>query len=158
MPLSDFYTGYLRNELEPGEFVQAVAVPLGDEVVVRAYKISKRYDSDISAVLAVPAVRLGADGRVELARFAFGGMAATVKRAAAAEAAVLGQRWDESTLAKAQAALGIDFQPMTDHRASAGYRLQVARNLLRRFWLETRADSPLAESDVSVYARAEELL
>jgi xanthine dehydrogenase small subunit len=83
------------------------------------------------------AVRPGGDGRVEEARLAFGGLAATPKRAAAAEAALLGRPWDEAAVGEAMAALGTDFSPITDMRASAGYRLKVARNLLRRFWIET---------------------
>ena len=105
---------------------------------VRAYKISKRFDCDISAVCAGLAIELDGDGTVVAARLAFGGMAATVQRAARAEAALVGQAWDEAAVAAAQAALASDFAPLTDMRASAAYRLQVAQNLLRRFWLETR--------------------
>ena len=90
---------------------------------------------------------------VSAVRFAFGGMAAVVKRAAAAEAAVLGHAWSQSTVQAAQAALGDDFAPLTDMRASAGYRLQVARNLLQRFWLETRADAPMAQETTRVWSR-----
>jgi len=71
------------------------------------------------------------------ARLAYGGMAATPKRAAKAEAALLGRPWTEATVAEAGVALGDDFKPLTDWRASAGYRAMVARNLLRRFWLES---------------------
>lgn len=117
---------------------------------LRAYKISKRYDSDISALCAVLSVRVD-HGRVQQARLVFGGMAAIVKRAAAAEAAMLGQPWTEATVAAAARALSQDFQPLTDLRASANYRLRVAANLLRRFWLETRDDAPLAPQAVSVW-------
>ena len=78
-------------------------------------------------------------------------MAATVRRAARAEAALVGQAWDEASVVAAQAELASDFAPLTDMRASAGYRLQVAQNLLRRFWLETRRDAPLAPSETSVW-------
>jgi xanthine dehydrogenase small subunit len=157
MPLADFYTGYQRNRLEPGEFVQALRVPLpatGTPWQVRAYKVSKRYDSDISAVCAGLAVALDANGTVAGARFAFGGMAATVAHARAAEAAVIGRPWTEATADAAATALATDFTPMTDQRASAAYRMQVAANLLRRLWLETRADAPLAEPQLNVYASA----
>jgi xanthine dehydrogenase molybdopterin-binding subunit B len=93
------------------------------------------------------------DGIVQAARLAFGGVAATVKRAAAAEAALVGRPWTDGTLAAASAALASDFQPLSDLRASADYRMQVAQNLLKRFWLETRADSPLPADAVSVWAR-----
>ena len=151
--LDDFYTGYMQNRLEPGEFLQAIEVPLGGaELETRAWKISKRFDCDISALCA--GFALGRDGDVvSIARFAFGGMAATVKRAAGAEAAVVGKPWTEATLLAAQQALVADFTPLGDMRASADYRLQVAQNLLRRLWLETRSESPLAPAETSVWNR-----
>ncbi len=151
VPLTDFYSGYMRNRLEAGEFVQAIEIPLADAAQVRAYKISKRFDCDISALCAGFAITLDA-GIVRTARFAFGGMAATVKRAAATEAAVLGQPWREATVAAARQALAIDFAPLSDMRASAAYRLQVAQNLLKRLWLETRPDAPLALHETSVWS------
>jgi xanthine dehydrogenase small subunit len=150
--LSNFYTGYMTNALQPGEFVQAIEVPLGGRAEVRAYKISKRFDCDISAVCAGLAIERDDADVVVAARLAFGGMAATVQRAASAEAALVGARWDEIALGDAQRALASDFVPLTDMRASAGYRMQVAQNLLRRFWLETRADAPLAPHETSVWA------
>ena len=153
LPLADFYTGYLHNRLEPGEFVQAIVVPLARRAEVRAYKISKRFDCDISALCAGLSIELQ-DGLVRSVRIAFGGMAATVARAFNAEAVLLGRPWNEGRVLAAQAALASDFTPLDDMRASAGYRLQVAQNLLRRFWLETRLDRPLAAGEVSVFERA----
>jgi xanthine dehydrogenase small subunit len=153
MPLADFYTGYMRNRLEPGEFLQALTVPLprpGEQV--RAYKISKRFDCDISAVCAGLAITLDGDTVADL-RWAFGGMAATVQRATHAETAARGQPWNQATVDAAMAALAQDFTPLSDARASAAYRLQVAQNLIQRLWLETRRDSPLTESQVSVWSR-----
>ncbi|MEE8616799.1 MAG: xanthine dehydrogenase small subunit, partial [Roseateles sp.] len=97
---------------------------------------SKRHDSDISAVCAVLALQLR-NGTVQQARFAFGGMAAVVKRAAAAEAAVVGQSWTAPTAEAAAQALAQDFTPLTDMRASDRYRLKVAQNLVRKLWLES---------------------
>ncbi|MCU7371860.1 xanthine dehydrogenase small subunit [Paucibacter sp. O1-1] len=153
MPLQDFYLDYMKNALLSGEFVEALHLPLPDlqQARLRAYKISKRYDSDISAVCAVLNLRLDAAGHVSEARFVFGGMAAIVRRAAGAEAAVLGQPWSEATMAAAALALGQDFKPMSDLRASAAYRMKVAQNLLKRFWLETREQAPLAASASSVW-------
>ena len=154
LPLDDFYVDYMKNRLEAGEFVQALrvpAAPLGAQV--RAYKISKRYDCDISAVCAGLSIALDDAGAVRDVRLAWGGMAAIVRRAAGAEAALAGRAWDEAALRAAQAALAGDFTPLTDIRASAAYRLQVAQNLLRRFWLETRPDGALPESAVSVWSR-----
>jgi xanthine dehydrogenase small subunit len=159
LPLSDFYTGYQRNQLQPGEFVHSLVVPLprtgtgtSASAVMRAYKISKRFDSDISALCGAFALDLDA-GVVRAARLAFGGLAATVKRAAAAEAALVGRPWAEPALAAAMAALAQDVTPLSDLRASAGYRMQVAQNLLKRFWIETRADDPQPASAVTVWAR-----
>jgi xanthine dehydrogenase small subunit len=156
MPLAEFYLDYMKNRLERGEFVLAIELPRQSErEQVRAYKISKRFDCDISAVCAGLAIALDGAGRVETARFAYGGMAAIVRRAAKAEAAVLGKAWNEATLRAAVDALAEDFKPLTDMRASATYRLQVAGNLLRRFWMETRREAPLSEADVNVWAREE---
>ena len=157
MLLQDFYVDYMKNCLEAGEFVHSLQVPRARAAqAVRGYKISKRFDCDISAVCAVLTLEMSGShiGAVSLA---WGGMAAIVKRAAAAEAAMRGQPWTAATLQAAQAALAQDFKPLSDMRASAGYRLQVAQNLLRRFWLETRPDAPLTESQVSVWAREEPL-
>jgi xanthine dehydrogenase small subunit len=149
MALADFYTGYMKNRLQPSEFVQAIEVPLPEAPAhdasawqVCAYKVSKRYDSDISALCAGLALRLDAAGSVADVRIAFGGMAATVARARHAEAALRGQPWTEASCTAAAAALATDYQPITDLRASAAYRQRVAANLLRRFWLETRLTTP----------------
>jgi xanthine dehydrogenase small subunit len=152
LPLHGFYLDYMKNHLEPGEFVQALAVPLGaGPRQVRAYKISKRFDCDISALCAGFSIELDGD-TVRAVRLAYGGMAATVKRAALAETALLGQPWAPPAVAAAQAALARDFAPLSDMRASSGYRLQVAQNLLQRFWLETRAADPLDCSATSVFS------
>ncbi|MFO1219261.1 MAG: xanthine dehydrogenase small subunit [Burkholderiaceae bacterium] len=153
LPLADFYVDYMVNRLEPGEFVQAIEVPLAARAgTLRAYKISKRFDSDISAVFGALRIELDGD-RVRDVRLVFGGMAATVRRAAHAEAALRGQPWSEAAADAAAAALARDFTPLTDLRASAGYRLRVAGNLLRRFWLETRTHAPLPAAALSVWAR-----
>jgi len=149
--LEDFYLDYMKNALQPGEFIEALDVALpAPATAVRAYKLSKRFDCDISAVAAGLAIEL--DGaRVRGARFAFGGMAATVRRAAHAEAAVVGQPWTQAGVDAAMAALERDFVPLTDMRASAAHRMRVARNLLQRFWLETRPDAPLPAHRLSVF-------
>ncbi len=156
MLLADFYLDYMKNQMEPGEFIQGLVVPLAQlrqqNFQVRAYKISKRFDCDISALCAGLAVALDAQGQVQAVRIAFGGMAATVRRAAKAEAAVLGQPWTAETIKLAQQALAQDFQPMTDMRASDSYRMKVAKNLLQRLWLETRTDAPLASADTTVWS------
>jgi xanthine dehydrogenase small subunit len=152
MPLTDFYIDYMKNQLQAGEFVQALVVPpapAGQQV--RAYKISKRFDCDISALCAGFSIVLDGD-TVKEVRLAYGGMAGIVKRAAGAEAALIGQPWSQASVQAAQAALANDFKPLSDMRASAAYRFQVAQNLLQRFWLETRADQPLPPQATSVWS------
>jgi xanthine dehydrogenase small subunit len=152
MPLDDFYLGYQKKDLRAGEFVKAVRVPLPQpDLKFRTYKLAKRFDQDISAVCAAFAFRL--DGKtIRDARIAFGGMAATPKRAVATEAALNGQAWSESTLEAAMHALTQDFTPLSDMRASSAYRMKTAQNLLRRFWLETRPDAPLPKQAVNAFA------
>jgi xanthine dehydrogenase small subunit len=136
LPLEALYLAYQKTALEPGEFVERVRVPLPrPEVRFAAYKISKRFDQDISAVCAAFAVVVDS-GTVRSARVAFGGMADTPKRASACEAALVGKPWDRASCERAAAALAQDYTPLTDMRASAGYRLTVAQNLLRKFHLE----------------------
>ncbi|WP_244814002.1 xanthine dehydrogenase small subunit [Caballeronia sp. Lep1P3] len=155
MPLDAFYLAYQKTALEAGEFVAAIRVPRPRaDLRFRTYKVAKRYDQDISAVCAAFAIRLDDAHRVTHARIAFGGMAATPKRAANAEAALVGHDWTDAAVRAAMDALDTDFQPLTDMRASSAYRAKVARNLLRRFHLETRADAPLALADVSAFAYA----
>ena len=155
LPIEDFYVDYMKNRLEPGELLQAMEVPpLSPTAAVRVWKIAKRYDSDISAVCGAFQLELDGD-RVKAARFVFGGMAAIVKRAAKAEAAVVGQPWTEATAHAAMAALKQDFTPLTDQRASADYRMRVAQNLLLKLWLQTRTDAaPLPVQAGSVWAAA----
>ncbi|SCC92313.1 Xanthine dehydrogenase small subunit [Thiomonas sp. X19] len=158
LPLAAFYLDYMKNALQPGEFLRAIELPLptnADEaqpLQLRAYKLSKRYDCDISALSCGVALRLDAQQQVAHVRLAFGGMAAVVKRAASAEAALLGQPWNEASVRAAMQALDADFQPISDLRASSAHRQRVARNLLWRFWLETRADAPLSPAQTSVWA------
>ncbi|MDP9989934.1 xanthine dehydrogenase small subunit [Variovorax boronicumulans] len=154
MPLPDFYIDYMKNQLQPGEFVQGLAIPLAAmRRQVRAYKISKRFDCDISALCAGFAIELEAGSdTVKAVRLAFGGMAATVKRAANAEAALVGKPWTQSSVATAKLALAQDFKPLSDMRASADYRLQVAQNLIQRLWLETRTEDALSLEETSVWS------
>ena len=143
LPLEGLYLDYQQTALRSGEFVEGMAVPLrAPGLRLAAYKVSKRFDQDISAVCG--AFALVVDGaRIRSARVAFGGLAATPRRARACEAALAGQRWSEASCRLAAAALETDFAPISDLRASAGYRLTVARNLLTRFFLE-RADEARA--------------
>ena len=136
LALEDFFIAYGRQDRGQAEFVAAVEVPLlGNNERFAAYKISKRSDSDISAVMAAFKLRFAGDVVAD-ARLAFGGMAGTPKRALAAEAALRGRPFDEAAVGLAARALAEDFQPLTDLRASADYRLTVAGNCLHRFRLQ----------------------
>ncbi len=136
VPLDDFYLGYQRNALEPGEFIERIEVPLPSTgQVFRAWKISKRYDSDISAVCGGFGLHFSTAGALQKAVLAFGGMAATVRRARQAEQALQTAGWNRQGVTAAQAALTQDFQPLTDLRATAEYRLHAAQALLERLWL-----------------------
>ncbi len=132
LPLEAFFLDYRRQDRQPGEFVEAVTIP-ARAPAFRAYKLSKRFDQDISAVCTGINVTVK-DGTVTAARLAFGGMAGIPKRAAAAEAALLGQPWTEATVRAAGSALAQDFQPLSDMRASAAYRMTAAQNLLLRYF------------------------
>ena len=133
MPLESFFLAYGRQDRRPGEFVRRLVVPrLKAGEHFRCLKVSKRFDEDISAVLGAFRFTLD-DGTVRAARIAYGGLAGTPQRAGAAEAALAGARLDDpGSWEAAVAALADDYSPMSDHRASAGYRMLVAKNLLRK--------------------------
>ena len=149
--LEDLYTGYMQKDMHADELVEALLIPLPEAGwQMRTYKLSKRFDSDISAVCAAFSVRLDA-GHVVDCRVAYGGMAATVKRASHCEKYLIGKPWTEDTLEQAQVTLDEDYQPLTDMRASAQYRQQCAKNLLYRFYLETRLHQPLPTESIRVF-------
>ncbi len=136
LPLEAFFIDYGKQDRAPGEIVTHLVIPAPPKAsFFAAEKISKRFEQDISAVSAGLMVRV-TKGLVAEARLAFGGMAGIPKRAAKAEAALAGKPWIEDSVRAAMAALAQDFQPLTDWRASADYRLAVAQNLLLRFFLE----------------------
>ncbi|MDW9742721.1 xanthine dehydrogenase small subunit [Sinorhizobium meliloti] len=139
LPLEAFFIEYGKQDREPGEFVETVRIPFLDETERFAvYKITKRFDEDISAVCGAFRVKLDGDGKVADVAIAFGGMAGTPKRASNVEAALKGAQWNDAAIEAGVAAFERDFTPLTDWRASSEYRMLVARNLLRRFHLETQ--------------------
>jgi xanthine dehydrogenase small subunit len=141
LPIDEFFIGYRETALHKGEYLSAIRVPkprAGRHF--HTYKVSKRFDQDISAVCGAYCVTVEG-GKVTEARVAYGGMAATPKRAVACEGALEGGEWNEGAVERAMLALERDYAPMSDMRASADYRLAVAKNLLRRMYLET-AEAP----------------
>jgi xanthine dehydrogenase small subunit len=143
LPVEAFITGYRKTALAAGEVIAAIRIPLlgaGEEFA--AYKICKRFDQDISTVVA--AFRLQRQGgKVVRLRAAYGGMAARAVRAASLEAAVRGRPWAPAWLADIEELLARDFAPITDHRGGAAYRMRAAAGLLRRFQLETSFAEPM---------------
>ena len=138
--LEDLYVDYKKQSRRPGEWIEAILLPprpspATGEFVVAAYKNSKRNEQDISAVFAAYAITIGG-GVVTSARIGYGGVAGIPKRAAATERALIDQPWNEATVRAAMQAMTHDFTPMSDMRATAGYRMQIAQNLLLRFWFE----------------------
>ncbi|PBC09749.1 xanthine dehydrogenase small subunit [Mesorhizobium sp. WSM3859] len=138
IPVETFFIAYGKQDRQPGEFVEAVHVPVpaqGEKFAV--YKVTKRRDEDITATLGAFYLTLAKDGTVADIRIAYGGMAATPKRATAVEKAVIGKPWNEATVEAAMAEYASEFTPITDMRASAEYRALAAKNLLLRFYVET---------------------
>ncbi|MEL6617644.1 MAG: xanthine dehydrogenase small subunit [Pseudomonadota bacterium] len=134
IPIEDFFIDYGKQDRAPNEFVASITIPRQADHL-RCYKLSKRFDQDISAVCGCFWIEVR-DGTVAEAKLAFGGMAGTPKRAARAEAALRGMPWTDGTVGAAMMALERDFTPMSDMRASAAYRMQTAQNMLLRAWLE----------------------
>jgi len=132
MALEDFFIDYGKQDRQQGEFVEAVTIPKSAPAL-RCYKLSKRFDQDISAVCGGFNITVEG-GTITAARIAFGGMAGTPKRAASTEAALVGRPWSFETIEAAVAALKQDFTPLSDMRASASYRMEAAQGQLRRYF------------------------
>ncbi|MGD9020232.1 MAG: xanthine dehydrogenase small subunit [Lysobacterales bacterium] len=146
LPLEDFYLDYMVTALTDDEVLASIKIPLpADAGTIRCYKVSKRFDQDISALCLAFYLELE-DGVVVSARIGAGGMAAIPKRARRCEAAITGQPWDEAAVEAGMRALAKDFTPIDDFRASAEYRMRCAQNLFRRCYLETTR-----RKDYSVY-------
>lgn len=139
MPLSEFFLDYRRTALGRGEILVAIEVPKPLPAVVRFYKVAKRRADDISTVAAAMALDRDGAGRISSARFAFGGVAATPIRLVEAERAIAGATWDAAAVERVDAIIQHTLRPMSDHRGSAAYRLQVSQRLVEKFAWESRA-------------------
>lgn len=149
LALEDYFIDYRVTARQESEFIEKIIVPRASAAqAFRAYKVSKRLDDDISAVCAAFNLRID-NGVVRDARVAFGGMAATPKRATHCETALIGAQWNDSTVERACVALAEDFTPLSDFRASKEYRLLSARNLLRKYFIELQ--TPHIETRVTAY-------
>jgi xanthine dehydrogenase small subunit len=142
LPVEQFITGYRKTTLKPGEFIESVRIPLpAGNRIFKVYKLSKRFDQDISTVAAAFSLMLE-DGVVRELCAAFGGMAAQPMRARNVEAALTGKAWSEDVLADIDRVMAQDFTPMRDHRGGVDYRLRAAANLVRRLHAETTSAQP----------------
>ncbi|MEM9350999.1 MAG: xanthine dehydrogenase small subunit [Pseudomonadota bacterium] len=139
IPLEDFFIEYGKQDRAPGEFVEAVTVPKRPDTL-RVYKLSKRFDQDISAVCGAFYLPVES-GLITQPRIAFGGMAGTPKRASHTEAALDAKPWTRATIEAALPEMVRDYQPLSDMRASADYRLKAAQNMLLRAYLEEADDT-----------------
>ncbi len=146
LPVEQFITGYRKTALKPDEVIASIRIPLpSDGTQFTAYKLSKRFDQDISTLVAAFALKVEG-GKVASLRAVYGGMAATTKRATNVEQALIGKPWTPATLAKIDDAIAKDFQPLTDFRGTAAYRLRAAAGLVRRLQIETTSDAVRLEA------------
>ena len=136
--VEDYFIDYGKQDRQPSEFVESIIVPKPRPgLLFRMFKLSKRFDQDISAVCAAFSFEI-AEGTVRAARIAFGGMAPTPRRARRTEELLIGSEWTEPTVRRAMAALAEDFTPISDMRASAWYRREAAANLLLKSFLDAQ--------------------
>ena len=146
--IDEFFVDYRKTVLGKNEFIRSVLIPKADaEHRLKIYKISKRIDDDISAVCMAIYIQLDNSNNsiIKSIRIACGGMASIPRRANKCENALCGKPLDDNTITQAQRALALDFQPIDDVRASAGYRMQVAQNLLARLHLELAEPATLTQ-------------
>jgi xanthine dehydrogenase small subunit len=149
--VEDYFVDYKKTVLKPSEFIKSIQIPKPvSGQTLKLYKISKRIDDDISAVLAAFFIEQDGGGKITNVRLAFGGMAGIPKRASATEQALQGKSLDKESVAQAKLALATDFQPMSDVRASDKYRMKVAQNLIEKCYLEMQ--SRTIETRVMNYA------
>ena len=144
-PLQDFFIAYGKQDRAPGELVTGVTIPKSAPNL-RVYKLSKRFDQDISAVCGAFNITVS-DSKVTAAIIAFGGMAGTPQRASRVEAALIGQPWSEATVKATMPLFADDYAPMSDMRASADYRMQIAQNMLLRYFADL-AGNPVSVLEV----------
>jgi len=137
--LQDYFIAYGKQDRQKGEFVEAVSFARQEDRL-KCYKLTKRFDQDISAVCGCFYITVEG-GKVTAARIAFGGMAGIPARATAVEAALVGQAWDMGTVRAALPAFDTDFTPMSDMRASARYRQEAARAMLERYFHEDQGST-----------------
>jgi xanthine dehydrogenase small subunit len=151
MPIEDYFISYKVTAQQESEFIEQIIIPKPkSSETFRAYKLSKRLDDDISAVCGAFNIQIE-DNKVVNARIAFGGMAATPKRATRCENTLLGKEWNQANIDEAMQEIHNDFEPLSDFRASKEYRSMTAANMLRRFYIEQNHQNNQIETRVTSY-------
>ena len=137
IPLKKFFISYRKTKLKRGQFISSVRIPIFKKNIFKAYKISKRIDDDISSVCGSFNIEI-VNKKIKSIRIAYGGMAPIPKRATNCEKILLNSNFSEEIIIKAKNILEKDFQPIDDMRASKNYRMEVAKNLLTKCFLEIK--------------------
>lgn len=149
--LESFYLGYRKPDIRAGEIITSIRIPRpSPDSMIKAYKVSKRFDDDISAVCLALAMRVS-EGHIRDVRIGAGGVAATPVRAVATEAVLDGKPWNQTSLSEAADVLASEFSPISDMRASAGYRRKVLQGLLTRLWLESQGVACTVAKPAALY-------
>lgn len=143
--LEDYFIEYGKQDRQPNEFIASVSIPINQPGLFNVYKISKRFEQDISSVSAAFYIELD-NNHIRQAKICYGGMAGTPKRATQTEQMLLNKEWSENIIDQACSRLKEDYQPLDDFRASSQYRMTVAQNLLRKFFIETTT----TQTDISI--------
>lgn len=157
IPIADFFTGYRQTQLQTGEWLEAIFIPFKNSITqLRAYKVSKRQEDDISAVCAVFSIELK-DNKITKLTNGFGGVAATPAVVSDLDTMLIGKNWpDKDTYLLGKDILSKAFTPLDDVRASAAYRRKIVTNLWLRFWLETNQQSQKIATRVVTVSHAGE--
>ena len=137
LPLNGFFINYRKTKLKKGQFIHSIRIPLLPKNIFKAYKISKRIDDDISSICASFNIELK-NNKIKKIKIAYGGMSSIPKRAVNCEKILLNSFLSNKTINKAKKFLEKDFKPITDARASKKYRMEVAKNLLEKCFLEVK--------------------
>ena len=137
LPINGFFTNYRKTKLKKGQFIHSIRIPFLKQNIFKAYKISKRIDDDISSVCGSFNIEINKN-KIKKIRIAYGGMSNIPKRAFNCEKIFINSNFSEKTISKAKKLLEKDFSPITDARATKKYRMEVAKNLLEKCFLEIR--------------------
>ena len=137
IPLNDFFMDYRKTKLKKGQFINSIIIPVENKNILKAYKISKRIDDDISSVCASFNLEIN-NKKIKNIKIAYGGMAPIPKRAINCEKTLINSSLSEESFEKAKKNLEKDFSPINDTRATKDYRMEVAKNLLMKCFIEIK--------------------